>query len=73
MVTVRVDERECSGCGICYNDEASDIFAEGDNGISELLPAFQKGNKFDGQVPDDKKESAKRAALSCPNSAISIM
>ncbi|MGD0817551.1 MAG: ferredoxin [Methanomassiliicoccales archaeon] len=48
MVNIKVDGEECSGCGICYNDECPEIFAEGDGGISELLPAFQKGGKHNG-------------------------
>ena len=70
MVTVRVDENLCTGCGICYNDECPEVFAEGDGGISEVLSAFQKGSKYDGAVPENNKEDVKRAAMSCPNSAI---
>ena len=72
MINIRVDEKECSGCGICYNDECPELFGEGDGGISELLPAFQKGGKYVGDVPADKKDNAKRAAMACPNSAIII-
>jgi ferredoxin len=72
MAKIRVDEKECSGCGICYNDESPEIFAEGDGGISVLLPAFQKGNIYEGEVPADKKDSAKRAAMACPNTAIFV-
>jgi ferredoxin len=70
MVIVRVNEGECSGCGICYNDECPEIFAEGDGGISEFLEVFQKGSKYVGDLPSEKKECAKRAAMACPNSAI---
>ena len=72
MAKIRVDEKECSGCSICYGDESPDIFAEGDGGISELLPAFQKGSLYEGEIPADKVDSAKRAAMACPNSAIFI-
>ncbi len=70
MISIRIDEKECSGCGICYNDECPELFAEGDGGISELLPIFQKGNKHTGEIPEDKKNIAKGAAMACPNNAI---
>jgi ferredoxin len=72
MAKISVNNIECSGCGICYNDESPEIFAEGDGGISELLPAFQKGNAHEGEIPADMVDSAKRAAMACPNSAILI-
>ncbi len=72
MVIVRVNEQECSGCGICYNDECPEIFAEGDNGTSMFLESFQKGSKYIGDIPSDKKECTKRAAMACPNSAITV-
>jgi ferredoxin len=72
MPKVSVNETECSGCGICYNDECPELFVEGDGGISELLPIFQKNGKHEGDVPADKKDCAKRAAMSCPNSAIMV-
>jgi ferredoxin len=70
MAKISINDQECSGCGLCYNDESPDIFAEGDGGTSELLPAFQKGNAFVGEIPSDKVDGAKRAAMACPNSAI---
>lgn len=70
MVIVRVNEEECSGCGICYNDECPEIFAEGDGGICMFLEVFQKGSRYVGEIPSEKKECAKRAAMACPNGAI---
>lgn len=72
MVTVKVEEKECSGCGLCYGEECPEIFVEGNNGISELIPAFQKDGKYIGDVPAVKKDNAKRAAMSCPNNAIFV-
>lgn len=72
MVSLKIDEKECSGCGICYSDECPDIFAEGDNGISMILPAFQKGSGSVGDIPADKVASAKTAAMACPNNAITV-
>ncbi|HEY3419425.1 MAG TPA: ferredoxin [Methanomassiliicoccales archaeon] len=72
MVSLRIDEKVCSGCGICYGDECPELFVEGDNGISEILPSFQKGSKSIGDIPADKAASAKSAAMACPNNAITI-
>jgi ferredoxin len=72
MAFVTVNEKECSGCGLCYNDECPEVFIEGDGGICELLPAFQKKGKHQGEVPEDKKGNTKRASMSCPNNAILV-
>ena len=72
MVSIRVNETECSGCGICYGDECPELFVEGDGGISEILPTFQKGNKYVGDIPADMKDKAKSAAMACPNNAIVV-
>jgi len=50
MPKVKVDENECTGCGLCYNDECPDVFVEGSDGISELKPSFQKGGVHQGVV-----------------------
>jgi ferredoxin len=72
MVSIKIDEKECSGCGICYGDECPEIFAEGDKGVSMLLPSFQKGSSFVGDVPANMAEKAKTAAMACPNNAIIV-
>lgn len=69
---MKIDDKECSGCGLCYGEECPEVFIEGTNGISEFLPAFQKEGKYIGDVPEAKKEGAKRAAMSCPNDAILV-
>jgi ferredoxin len=72
MVKVTVDENECTGCGLCYNDECPEVFMEGDGGTSNLKPEFQKGGPLDGDIPDAKKGCADKAADACPVSAIKI-
>jgi ferredoxin len=72
MVGIKIDEKECSGCGICYSDECPELFAEGDNGICNIQPAFQKGGKMIGEIPADKEAVARSAAMACPNNAIIV-
>jgi ferredoxin len=72
MPKVKVDENECTGCGLCYNDECADVFVEGSDGISEVRPSYQKGDVHQGEIPDDKKECAQKAADACPVTAITV-
>jgi len=72
MPKVKVDENECTGCGLCYNDECPDVFVEGSGGISELKPAFQKGGAYTGEIPGDMKDCAQKAADACPVTAIVV-
>ncbi len=72
MVSIRVNEKECSGCGICYGDECPELFAEGQGGISEILPAFQKGSAYVGEIPANMVEKAKAASMACPNNSIIV-
>jgi ferredoxin len=69
---VTVDEKECTGCGLCYEDECPDVFAEGKDGISMVQTKFQKGGTQAGEIPDDKVKCAKQAEDACPVSAIKV-
>ena len=72
MPKVTIDANECTGCGLCYNDECPEVFMEGSDGISELKAAFQKGGVHQGEIPADKKECAAKAADTCPVTAITV-
>jgi len=69
---VEVDEEECTACGLCYNDECPEVFEEGEGGISSIKEKYRKGEPRKGEVPDDKKECAQKAADACPVSAIKV-
>jgi ferredoxin len=69
---VTVDEKECTSCGLCYQDECTEVFAEGKDGISMVQPKYQKGGTQMGEIPDDKVQCAKSAEEACPVSAIKV-
>ncbi|MDD1772353.1 MAG: ferredoxin [Methanomassiliicoccales archaeon] len=71
-VKVTIDDKECTGCGICYNDECPDVFMEGDDGNSNIKQMYQKGGKFVGEVPDSLKNCVKNAEGACAASAIKV-
>ncbi|MCX6650885.1 MAG: ferredoxin [Methanomassiliicoccales archaeon] len=71
-VKVTIDQSECTGCGICYNDECPDVFMEGDDGNSNIKQMYQKGDKSVGEVPDSLKSCVKNAEASCPSSSIKV-
>jgi ferredoxin len=71
-VKVTIDEDACTACGLCYNDECPEIFEEGSDGNSNLKKEFQKGGIDKGEIPDDKKECAEKAAEACPVTAIVV-
>jgi ferredoxin len=72
MTKVTIDEKECTGCGLCYNDECPDVFMEGDDGTSSLQEKFRKGGPALGEIPDNLKDCAVQAADACPVSAIVV-
>ncbi|HSV42205.1 MAG TPA: ferredoxin [Methanomassiliicoccales archaeon] len=72
MAKVTIDQNECTGCGLCYNDECPDVFIEGDGGNSNLKKEFQKGKVDEGEIPDSMKDCATKAADACPVSAIVV-
>jgi ferredoxin len=69
---VTIDQAECTGCGICYEDECPDVFMEGDDGNCNLKPMYQQGDKSVGEVPDSLKDCVKNAEDACPASAIKV-
>ncbi len=69
---VTINQDECTACGLCYNDECSDVFQEGDDGKSCLKDQFRKKGPAEGEIPDDKKGCAQNAADACPVSAIVV-
>jgi ferredoxin len=71
-VKITIDQSECTGCGICYNDECPDVFMEGDYGNSNVKQMYQKGDRSIGEVPDTLKDCVKNAEDSCPASAIKV-
>jgi len=71
-VKVTINNDECTGCGLCYNDECPDVFEEDDDGNSRLKAQFRKGGPQDGEIPEDKKGCAQSASDACPVSAITV-
>jgi ferredoxin len=71
-IKVTVDEKECTACGLCYEDECAEVFAEGKDGISMVQPKYQKGGTQVGEIPDEKVKCAKTAEDACPVSAIKV-
>jgi ferredoxin len=69
---VTIDQNECTGCGICYEDECPDVFMEADDGNSILKEMYQKGDKSVGEIPDNLVDCAKKAEDACPASAIKV-
>lgn len=57
-----VDKDTCIGCGMCEGI-CPDVYSMDDDGKAEAIKS---------EVPDDKKDSAKEAAESCPVDAISV-
>ncbi|HET9895522.1 MAG TPA: ferredoxin [Streptosporangiaceae bacterium] len=60
---VRIDAALCQGHGRCY-DLAPDLFGDDDEGYGKVLG--------DGIVPAQSQADAQRAALNCPEQAISL-
>jgi ferredoxin len=60
---VTIDESKCQGHGRCYSI-APELFEPDDVGQGRVIG--------DGGVPPDAEQSARRAVLNCPESAILI-
>ena len=60
---VRVDRDKCTGHGRCYV-LAPEVYDADDEGYCVILTE---------QVPDEQHDLAKRAALNCPEDAITIL
>ena len=41
-VKVTIDRDGCVQCGNCYNDDCPTLFAEGDDGTSEIQSGFRE-------------------------------
>jgi len=70
---VDIDREECTGCGLCYNDECPEVFVEGDEGLSDIQEKYRAGEPGQGQIPEELKECANRAADACPVNAIRVL
>lgn len=66
-----MDREECSGCGLCYNEECPDVFMERD-GHAEIKEEFRTGEPGVGEIPGNLKACAEGAADACPVSAIAV-
>jgi len=60
---IRVDREKCTGHGRCYV-LAPEVYGADDEGYCVLLQA---------DVPADRQDTATRAALNCPEDAITIL
>lgn len=70
---VDIDREECTGCGLCYNDECPEVFVEGDSGLSNVKDEFKCGEPGQGKIPESLRACAEKAADACPVSAIEIL
>jgi ferredoxin len=62
-MNIRVDREKCTGHGRCYV-LAPEVYGADDEGYCVLLQA---------DVPADQQDIATRAALNCPEDAITIL
>jgi ferredoxin len=60
---IQIDAALCQGHGRCY-DLAPVLFGDDEEGYGKVLG--------DGVVPPEKREDARRAALNCPEHAVSL-
>jgi ferredoxin len=63
-VKLQIDSELCQGHGRCY-DLAPGLFGDDEEGYGTVLG--------DGIVPPDKQDEARRAALNCPEQAITLV
>lgn len=61
---LELDTERCTGHGRCYT-LAPDVFGSDDAGYSVLL--------VEGDVPEALQEAGRRAALNCPEGAITVV
>ena len=72
-VKITIDRDGCVQCGNCYNEDCPTLFAEGDDGTSEIQSGFrEEGDLAKGNAPDDMEECASKAAKGCPASVITV-
>ena len=60
---IKIDAALCQGHGRCY-DLAPVLFGDDEEGYGKVLG--------DGVVPPEKRDDARRAALNCPEHAVSL-
>ena len=72
-VKVHIDRDECILCGACWVD-CPDVFEEGpDDGMSQVVLAYQVGGApASGEVPEGLEDCARGAAEGCPVEIIHI-
>jgi ferredoxin len=63
-VRLELDTERCTGHGRCYT-LAPEVFGGDESGYGILL--------VEGDVPPDREETARSAALNCPERAITIL
>jgi ferredoxin len=71
-VIIQIDKVECTGCGLCYNDECPEVFQEGEDGTTEIVEEYQDGSPTKGKVPDELVECVNQAVNACPVTAITV-
>lgn len=72
-VKIEIDREGCIQCGKCYNDECPEIFAEDDEGTSEIKEQYRSGGDLaKGEAPDDMFDCANKAAEACPVTVIAV-
>jgi ferredoxin len=64
MVKVQIDAGLCQGHGRCY-DLAPALFGDDEDGYGQVLG--------DGAVAPEREGDARRAALNCPEHAVSLI
>lgn len=70
---VDIDREECSGCGLCYNDDCPEVFVEGDSGLSDIKMELREGEPGQGRIPENLRACVEKAADACPVSAIVVL
>jgi ferredoxin len=72
-VKVRIDRDECILCGACWVD-CPDVFEEGpDDGMSQVVLAYQVGgDPASGEVPGNLADCVRGAAEGCPVEIIHV-
>lgn len=72
-VKIEIDRGGCIQCGKCYNDECPDVFAEAEDGTSDVQEEYRMGGDVaKGEAPDDKFDCVAKAAEECPTNVISV-
>lgn len=72
-IMVTIEREECILCGACWVD-CPDVFEEGpDEGLSQIVAAYQVGgDPATGEVPTELEDCVEDAALGCPVEIIHV-